>query len=95
MWHGLRTQGVHALDHQAARAWYARALGQEPYFDEPFYVGFDVGGYELGVLPGEPAVVAYWAVDDVEAEVVRLVAMGAEVVSGAQEVGEAIRCGCG
>ncbi|MDP3909203.1 MAG: hypothetical protein Q8Q14_02335 [Gemmatimonadales bacterium] len=23
----------------------------QPYFDEPFYVGFNVGGYELGLNP--------------------------------------------
>jgi len=39
-----------------------------PYFDEPFYVGFNVGGYELGLVAsddGDDVPTTYWAVDDV------------------------------
>ena len=52
-----------ATDPIASKAFYTALLGQEPYFDEPFYVGFNVGGFELGVWPdGDPAVgpVACW-----------------------------------
>ena len=35
----------------AAKRWYTKVLGLTPYFDQPFYVGFNVGGYELGLLP--------------------------------------------
>ena len=55
-------------------------LGVEPYFDEPFYVGFDVGGYELGLLPdGDPAdgALTYWGVDDVAAAFDAALAQGA------------------
>ena len=48
---GLRTVIYHAPDLGASKAWFAGVLGVEPYFDEPFYVGFDVGGYELGLVP--------------------------------------------
>ena len=48
MFLGLRTVIYPAPDLDASKAWYAKVLGFEPYFDEPFYVGFDVGGYELG-----------------------------------------------
>ena len=44
---GLRTAKYAAQDLAAAKKWYAEVLGRQPYFDEPFYVGFDVGGYEL------------------------------------------------
>lgn len=46
---GLRTAIYHVDDLQAAKEWYTKVLGVEPYFDEPFYVGFNVGGYELGL----------------------------------------------
>ena len=45
---GLRTVIYKVPDLEAAKAWYSRALGIEPYFAEPYYVGFQVGGFELG-----------------------------------------------
>lgn len=82
----------------AGREWYAGAFGLRPYFDEPYYVGFDVGGYELGLLPtegdqrpGAAGVVAYWGVEDIEAAVARLVEAGATVHSPVEDVGGDIR----
>jgi hypothetical protein len=40
MFQGLRTVIYAAPDLVVAQAWYARAFGTSPYFDEPFYVGF-------------------------------------------------------
>jgi len=48
---GLRTAIYYAPDLAKAKSWYSRILGLEPYFDQPFYVGFNVGGYELGLDP--------------------------------------------
>jgi len=69
---GLRTVIYHAPDLAKAKAWYAAAFGVAPYFDEPFYVGFQIGGFELGLDPDVSAVkvgnnaVAYWGVPDIE-----------------------------
>lgn len=52
MFLGLRTAIYPAPDLAAAKAWYSKVLDLAPYFDEPFYVGFSVGGFELGLLPG-------------------------------------------
>ena len=53
---GLRTVIYPAPDLDAAKAWWTALLGQEPYFDQPFYVGYEVAGYELGLLPdADPA----------------------------------------
>ena len=49
---GLRTAAYPAPDLARARDWYAQVLGQDPYFDQPFCVGFSVGGFELGLIPG-------------------------------------------
>lgn len=69
---GLRTTIYKVGDMEAAKKWYAAVFGKEPYFDEPFYAGFDIGGYELGLQPGETTVaapsdhvVSYWGVHDI------------------------------
>ena len=95
---GLRTVIYHAPDLEKAKTWYAKALGIEPYFDQPFYVGFNVGGYELGLDPdasstpgGKGGAVAYWGVTNAEESLRRLVSLGATERSAVQEVGEGIR----
>ena len=50
---GLRTTVYKVSDLDAAKAWYTGAFGVAPYFDEPFYVGFNIAGYELGLLPDD------------------------------------------
>lgn len=94
---GLRTVVFAVADLPSARAWYAALLGFAPYFDQPFYVGFSVGGCELGLVPAEPgdatgtgADVPYWAVGDVPHALGRLQELGAQVVQGATDVGGGI-----
>ena len=93
MFQGLRTVIYPAPDLEAAKGWWRELLGFGPYFDEPFYVGFEVGGYELGLLPtadpGEGAL-TYWGVDDVAAAVDAAVALGATVHVAPSEVGGGI-----
>jgi catechol 2,3-dioxygenase-like lactoylglutathione lyase family enzyme len=48
---GLGTVICHVTDLDRAKAWYSSAFGLTPYFDQPFYVGFNIGGYELGLDP--------------------------------------------
>jgi catechol 2,3-dioxygenase-like lactoylglutathione lyase family enzyme len=94
--HGLRTVIYPAPDLAAAKAWWTELLGQEPYFDQPFYVGFAVGGYELGLLPdGDPTdgALTYWGVDDCEAAVAAALAAGATLHTAAAEVGDGIVTG--
>jgi predicted enzyme related to lactoylglutathione lyase len=92
---GLRTAIYPVKDLAAARAWYAQVLGQAPYFDQPFYVGFAVGGFELGLLPdGNPGTSGpqpLWGVNDIEATVDRLIALGATPLEAVAEVGEGIK----
>lgn len=92
---GLRTAIYPAPDLARAKAWYAEVLGQAPYFDEPFYVGFSVGGFELGLVPdGTPGVdgaQALWGVDDAAAMLERLLALGASPLEPVTDVGAGIR----
>ena len=96
--YGLRTAIYHVGDLDRAKEWYGVVLGIRPYFDETFYVGFNVGGFELGLQPDEPGatrastgVVAYWGVDDADVAVGRLLELGATEHSDVQDVGDGIR----
>jgi len=92
---GLRTAIYPTPDLARGRAWYRKVLELEPYFDEPFYVGFSVGGFELGLIPdGDPSVngvQAYWGVPDAAAELVRLTGLGAHVHAPVKDVGEGVK----
>ncbi len=98
MLQGLRTVIYHVPDLARAKAWYREAFGIEPYFDEPFYVGFNVGGYELGLDPnasgaaaGAGGVVAYWGVERIQPALDHFVGHGASLRSAVQDVGGDIR----
>jgi catechol 2,3-dioxygenase-like lactoylglutathione lyase family enzyme len=93
---GLRTVVYSAPDLAASKAWWTAALGVPPYFDQPFYVGFNPGGYELGLNPnGDPSAGpnTYWGVRDIAAAAKHLIATGAVAVDAVQDVGEGIRLG--
>ncbi len=94
MFHGLRTVIYPTTDLETTRAWFTSLLGHGPYFDEPFYVGYEVGGYELGINPNAPmaaGAITYWGVPDADVAMARLVAAGATEQSAVNEVGEGIR----
>jgi predicted enzyme related to lactoylglutathione lyase len=95
---GLGTVIYHVNDLDRAKAWYAAAFQQQPYFDEPFYVGFNIAGYELGLNPdhnvirsGPGGAVAYWRVVDIGHAVEHFVTAGALVVAPIQDVGGGIK----
>ena len=97
MFLGLRTVIYRVPDVARAKAWYAAAFGIAPYFDEPFYVGFDVGGFELGLHPDMSGVqignnaVAYWGVPDIVRAHAALVAAGASPADPIADVGGDIK----
>jgi len=92
---GLRTVKYPVADLARAKAWFAEVFERAPYFDQPFYVGFAVDGFELGLVPdgvpGTAGAVAYWGVDDIDAAVARVLALGATTHEPIQDVGEGIR----
>ena len=92
---GLRTAIYPGPDLPAAKAWYEKVLGLKPYFDEPYYVGFSVGGFELGLVPdakpGLDGARPLWGVDNADREFARLVELGATVVEPVTDVGGGIR----
>ena len=95
---GLATAIYRVTDLAKAKAWYTTAFAQAPYFDEPFYVGFNIGGYELGLDPdpsggqsGPGGSVAYWRVDEIEPALQHFVANGATLIAPVQNVGGDIK----
>src|SRR4030095_12279151 len=98
MFLGLRTVAYYVSDIEKARDWYSSILGFAPYFDQPFYVGFNVAGYELGLQPSEAqpsnkaeGVVAYWGVEDAAAALKHLIQHGATPNEDVQDVGGDIK----
>jgi len=93
---GLRTVGYFVGDLEKAKQWYTEAFETEPYFDQPFYVGYNIGGYELGLMPKEEGVekgdnvLTYWGVDDAYAAYDELLSKGAKAHTAPQDVGDGI-----
>ena len=79
-------------DVAAAKAVYTALLGVAPQTDEPYYVGFDVDGQHIGLVPGGgpqgmTSPVAYWHVPDIEAKLAEVTAAGAIVKDPVSDVG--------
>ena len=92
---GLRTAIYPVDDVSKAKDWYAKVLGVTPYFDQPFYVGFSVGGFELGLLPdGTPGLHGpqpLWGVANADEALQRLLALGAAALEPVTDVGDGIK----
>ena len=99
MFQGLRTVIYPTADLAKATAWYTGVVGHPAYFNEPFYVGFNIGGYELGLLPPDDVdadnrPTTYWGMEDTKAEVIRLLVLGATPKRDVTDVGEGILVAC-
>jgi len=92
---GLRTAIYPAPAIAEAKRWYEQVLGIKPYFDEPFYVGFSVGGFELGLIPnGTPGTSGpqpLWGVSNATEEFKRLLALSAKELEPVTDVGGGIK----
>jgi len=92
---GLRTALYATPDMYEGKRWYSQVLERDPYFNQPYYVGFNVGGFELGLVPDlEPSAAGsrvLWGVPDVDEELSRLRQLGARIHEPMTEVGEGIR----
>ena len=94
---GSSTEGIKTVLHpvsdlEKAKAVYSALLGTPPQHDAPYYVGFDVAGQHIGLVPGGAAQgmtspVAYWHVPDIEAKLAEVTAAGGTVTEAPHEVG--------
>lgn len=90
---GLRTLIYPSDNLEEDKKWWAETLGFEPYFDQPFYVGFNVGGYELGLDPNAPmddGLRTYFGVGNVQEAVDTFVTHGCSVHEAPTETGDDI-----
>lgn len=95
MFKSIRTIVYPAPDMEKAKAFYSELLQQPPYFEEPYYIGFDVNGFELGLVPdgnpaGQSGPVTYWKIADMQATITRMKALGAQVFEKPHSVGDGI-----
>jgi predicted enzyme related to lactoylglutathione lyase len=91
------TQGIKTVLHPvsdlaAAKAVYTALLGVPPSSDAPYYVGYEVEGQQIGLVPnagsqGMTSPVAYWHVSDIEAKLAEVTAAGATVKDAPRDVG--------
>ena len=89
---GIKTVLHPVSDLARAKAVYAALLGVAPMADSEYYVGFDAGGQQIGLVPGGAAQgmtspVAYWHVADIEAKLAEVTAAGATVKEPSRNVG--------
>src|SRR5262252_6060135 len=89
---GIKTVLHPVSDLERAKAVYAALLGIPPQADSAYYVGFDVVGQHIGLVPsGGPqsmaSPVAYWHVPDIEAKLAEVTAAGAAVKELPRNVG--------
>jgi predicted enzyme related to lactoylglutathione lyase len=89
---GIKTVLHPVSDVEQAKAVYTALLGIEPQTDSAYYVGYDVAGQHIGLVPGGgpqglTSPVAYWHVDDIGAKVAEVTAAGATVKDAPSEVG--------
>src|SRR6516165_2014100 len=94
---GSSTEGIKTVLHPVsdlakAKPVYIALLGLPPQNDSAYYVGFEVAGQHIGLVPGGgpqgmTSPVAYWHVPDIEAKLADLTAAGATVKEPAHDVG--------
>jgi len=89
---GMKTIIYPIKDLAQATTLYAKLLGTEPVTDEPYYVGFKVGGQDVGLDPnghrqGMTGPLGYWHVDDIKKSLTELLSAGAQTVQEVRDVG--------
>ena len=93
---GLRTTIYKVSDLLRAKEWYTKVFQIEPYFENEFYVGFNVKGYELGIMKADNElnktdnVLSYWGVDNINEKFDFFLKSGALAHEKPVDVGEAI-----
>jgi predicted enzyme related to lactoylglutathione lyase len=96
MFQGLYNVIYNPGDLDKGKAWYSKILGAKPDFDQPFYVGYFVNGYDLGLSTGitktssNSGAVVYWGVENIAQAYARLLELGATVHESIEDVGEGI-----
>ena len=89
---GIKTVLHPVADLTMAKAVYTALLGVAPQTDGAYYVGYDIEGQHIGLVPGGgpqamTSPVNFWHVPDIEAKLAEVTAAGASVKEPAHDVG--------
>jgi predicted enzyme related to lactoylglutathione lyase len=89
---GIRTVLYPVRDIAKAKNLFMDLLGIKPIMDQPYYVGFQLGGQDIGLVPNGPSQdqagpVAYYHVEDIHKSLQGLLADGAVVQQAIRDVG--------
>jgi predicted enzyme related to lactoylglutathione lyase len=89
---GIQTVLHPVTDLEAAKSTYTALLGMPPQTDSPYYVGYEVAGQQIGLVPGHgpqamTSPVAYWHVSDIETKIAEVTAAGATLKEAPHDVG--------
>src|SRR5215472_12810378 len=94
---GSSTEGIKTVLHpvsdlERSKKVYTALLGVPPQNDASYYVGYEVAGQHIGLVPGGgpqgmTSPIAYWHVSDIEAKLADVTAAGATVKEAAHNVG--------
>jgi predicted enzyme related to lactoylglutathione lyase len=89
---GIKTVLHTVTDLTAAKRVFTALLGAPPTADSDYYVGYDVAGQHIGLVPaagpeGRKPPVSYWHVPDIDAKLAELTAAGATVGDAPTVVG--------
>lgn len=89
---GLKTIMYPVADLDAAKRLYGTLIDTAPYMDEPYYVGYNIAGQDVGLDPnghakGLTGPTGYWHVADIAATLDAIVAAGATKTHDVTDVG--------
>jgi predicted enzyme related to lactoylglutathione lyase len=89
---GVKTIIYPVRDLAKAKALFTAIVGEKPPMDQPYYVGWNVAGQDIGLDPnghaqGMTGPLAYWHVDDIAGSLEALLAAGAEAAQPVKDVG--------
>lgn len=96
---GLQTIVYHVPNLEEAKLWYSEIFDIRPYFDESFYVGFNIGGFELGLDPSSAEYsngnnsIAYWKIEEIDKAFKHFKSKNVIIHQEIHAVGEGIRLG--
>jgi predicted enzyme related to lactoylglutathione lyase len=94
---GVRTILYPVRDLAKAKALFTRLAGREPVADSPYYVGYDIDGQQIGLVPNGrdsqnmTGTTAFWHVDDIGASVKAVLDAGGTMQQEINDVGNGRR----
>lgn len=101
MFKGIETVVYYVQDLKEATQWYRKVLGIDPNSETEYYVGFTVGGHELGLHPtegnarepGSNGQTVYWSVANAQEALDYLVSQGGKASHEITDVGGGVKFG--